>query len=60
MRGLPFINTMTSPGPRDMYKVAPETIVIVIWLKQDHIKALLSGGLRQAFGGKTKGGVVLS
>lgn len=35
-------------------------IVIVIWLKEDHIKALLSGGLRQAFGGKTKGGVVLS
>lgn len=43
-----------------MYKAAPETIVVVIWLKEEHIKALLSGGLRQAFGGKTRGGVVLS
>jgi hypothetical protein len=45
---------MTSPRPRDTYTV-PEMIILVIWLKEEHIKALLAGGLRQAFGRKIKG-----
>lgn len=30
-------------------------IIIVIWLNEEHIKAVLAGGIRQTFAGEIKG-----